>query len=305
MAAFLSFNKIGKKVNNVNLLADFSFGAQKGELLFILGKSNSGKSTLFKILMGFIDKDKGQIFVDGMDYDIRKDEILSKIGYVPQNNIFDNDLNIYENLFLHAELCGLNNVKIKEKILYWANRLNFNQNLKDSIDSTSNSVLKKVAFAKALIQNPDILLIDDLTSSMDYYDRNIIFEIIQEIRASKSILFISQDFSIAELYSDRIIFISNGSVVFNGSTNSLEKEINDSYKYRFTFKRIAPVKFLKDLKQNKNIDKVVSKDNNIQITVKDKSIFFDVFKAAVDYELIDFNMSNSKITELFERIVES
>ena len=273
--------------------------------IVVCGPSGSGKSTLIRCISRLEEHQEGQIFVDGMDYDIRKDEILSKIGYVPQNNIFDNDLNIYENLFLHAELCGLNNVKIKEKILYWANRLNFNQNLKDSIDSTSNSVLKKVAFAKALIQNPDILLIDDLTSSMDYYDRNIIFEIIQEIRASKSILFISQDFSIAELYSDRIIFISNGSVVFNGSTNILEKEINDSYKYRFTFKRIAPVKFLKDLKQNKNIDKVVSKDNNIQITVKDKSIFFDVFKAAVDYELIDFNMSNSKITELFERIVES
>ena len=65
MAAYLSFNKIGKKVNNINLLADLSFGIQKGELVFILGKSNSGKSTLFKILMGFTKKDRGQIFVDG------------------------------------------------------------------------------------------------------------------------------------------------------------------------------------------------------------------------------------------------
>ena len=305
MAAFLSFNKIGKKVNNINLLANLSFGVQKGELLFILGKTNSGKSTLFKILMGFIEKDRGQIFVDGMDYDIRKDEILPKIGYVPQKDIFDENLNLYENLFFHAELCGLNNIKIKEKILYWADRLNFKKNLKDSISLTSNSTLKKVAFSKALIHNPDILLIDDFTSSMDYYDKNIVFEVIQEIRTNKSILFISQDFSLADIYSDRIILINNGNISFNGSIHNLAKEINDMYKYRFTFKRIVPNDFLKLLRENKNIDKVISKDNNVQIMVKDKNTFFDIFKIAINYELIDIKMSNSKLTELFERIIES
>ena len=89
MAAFLSVNKLGKKINNVNLLADLSFGIQKGELLFLLGKSGSGKSTLLKILIGFIKKDRGQIFVDGLDYDIRNEEIIKKIGYVSENDIFD------------------------------------------------------------------------------------------------------------------------------------------------------------------------------------------------------------------------
>jgi ABC-type multidrug transport system ATPase subunit len=305
MAAFLSFNKIGKKVNNINLLADLSFGVQKGELLFILGKTNSGKSTLFKILMGFIEKDRGQIFFDGMDYDIRKNEILPKIGYVPQKDIFDENLNLYENLFFHAELCGLNNIKIKEKILYWADRLNFKKNLKDSISLTSNSTLKKVAFSKALIHNPDILLIDDFTSSMDYYDKNIVFEVIQEIRTNKSILFISQDFNLADIYSDRIILINNGNISFNGSIHNLAKEINDIYKYRFTFKRIVPNDFLKTLRENKNIDKIISKDNNVQIMVKDKNTFFGIFKIAINYELIDIKMSHSKLTELFERIIES
>ena len=304
MAAFLSFNKIGKKVNNLNLLADLSFGVQKGELLFILGKTNSGKSTLFKILMGFVEKDRGQIFLDGMDFDIRKDEILPNIGYVPQKDIFDINLNIEENLFFYAELYCLNKVKIKEKILYWANRLNFKQNLQDSIESISSSTLKKIAFARSLIHDPDILLIDDFTSCMDYYDKNIVFEIIQEIRINKSILIITQDFNLADIYSDRIILINNGSIAFNGSIHNLEQEINDMYKYRFTFKRIVPNQLLKDLRDNKNITKVLSKDNHLQIMIKDKNTFFDVFKMAINYELIDFKMSDSKLTELFERITD-
>ena len=305
MAAYLSFNKIGKKVNNINLLADLSFGIQKGELVFILGKSNSGKSTLFKILMGFTKKDRGQIFVDGMDYDIRQKEILPNIGYTPQQNIFDSNLNIYENLFFHAEMMGVNKLKIKDKIFYWADRLGFKSSLRKSISSTSDSSLKKISFARSLIHNPTILLIDDITTSLDYFDKSLVFEIIQEIRVDKSILFITQDFTNTDIFSDRIILINNGSIGFNGTLNNLEKEINDIYKFRFTFKRIVPNDFIQNLRSNNDIQKIQSKDNNIQIIVKDKRIFFDVFKIAVNYELIDFEMSDSKITELFERIMKS
>ena len=132
-----------------------------------------------------------------------------------------------------------------------------------------------------------------------------IFEIIQEIRVDKSILFITQDFTNTDIFSDRIILINNGSIGFNGTLNNLEQEINDIYKFRFTFKRIVPNDFIQNLRSNNDIQKIQSKDNNIQIIVKDKRIFFDVFKIAVNYELIDFEMSDSKITELFERIMKS
>ena len=303
MAAFLSFNKIGKKINNVNLLADLSFGIQKGEILFILGKTNSGKSTLFKILMGFMAKDKGQIFVDGMDYDIRKNKILSNIGYMPQKNIFDKNLNVYENLSFFAELQGLRKVDINEKIQYWADRLNFKKYLFDQIDLISDSVLKKISFSRALIHNPDILLFDDPTSYMDYYDQNIIFEVIQEIKITKSILFITQDFKIAELYSDRVVIIANGKVAFNGTIQNVEESMDEIYKYRFSFKRIVPSEFLKIIRENKDINKIISRDNNIEIRVRDKKVFFDVFKLAVSYELQDVKMSSSKLTDLFERII--
>ena len=305
MAAFLSFNKIGKKVNNINLLANLSFGVQKGEIFFIIGKTNAGKTTLFKILMGFIEKDRGQIFVDGMDYDIRKNEILPMIGYVPQENIFDYNLNIYENLFFNAELYGLTKVQIHEKISYWSDRLNFKNYLRKPISSTTESVLKKVSFARALIHNPNILLFDELTSSMDYYDQNIIFEVIQEIKKTKSILFITKDFNLVNLYSDRIILMHKGQISFNGSIQNIDQAINDFYRYRFIFKRIVPNQFLKTIRENKNINKVVSSDNIVEVSIKDKNVFFDVFKIAIEYELIDLKISDSKLNELFTRVIES
>ena len=304
MAVFLSVNKLGKKINNKNLLADLSFGIQKGELLFLLGKSGSGKSTLLKILIGFINKDRGQIFVDGLDYDIRNEEIIKKIGYVSENDIFDTDLTVHENLTFSAELNNCNPVKIQEKINYWSNRLEFSRKLNLKIEKLNNSTLRKISLARTLIHNPKVILFDDFTSSMDLYDQSLIFEIIKEIKNDKSILFVTNDLSLPELFSDRIIIIDNGSVTFNGTINNLESKINDSFKYRFTFKRIVPNEFLKSLKNNDKIKNVISKDCNVQISISDKFEFFKIFKMAANYELVDIKISDSKITELFQRLAK-
>ena len=305
MAAFLSVNKLGKKINNVNLLADLSFGIQKGELLFLLGKSGSGKSTLLKILIGFIKKDRGQIFVDGLDYDIRNEEIIKKIGYVSENDIFDTDLTVNENLLFSAELNNCNPIKIQEKINYWSKRLGFSRNLNLKINNINNSTLRKISFTRTLIHNPEVILFDDFTSSMDLYDQSLIFEIIKEIKNDKSILFATNDLSLPELFSDRIIIIDNGSVTFNGTINNLESKINDSFKYRFTFKRIVPNEFLKALKNNDKIKNVTSRDCDVQILTSDKIEFFKIFKLAANYELIDIKISDSKVSELFQRLTNS
>ena len=260
MAAFLSINKLGKKINDKNLLADLSFGIQKGELLFLLGKSGSGKTTLLKILMGFVKKDIGQIYVDGLDFDIRNEEIIRKIGYISKDDIFDQNLTVNENLIFSAELNNCNSVKIEEKIKYWSNRLGFSQNINHKISTLNDSKLKKISLARTLIHNPEIILIDDITSSMDFYDQNLFFEIIREIKNDKSILFATNNLSLTEVFSDRIIVLDNGNIAFNGTINNLESKINDSYKYRFTFKRIVPNEFLKSLKNNNKIKNIISKE---------------------------------------------
>tara|TARA_B100000212_G_C27381971_1_gene537493 strand:- start:2027 stop:2941 length:915 start_codon:yes stop_codon:yes gene_type:complete len=304
MAAFLSINKIGKKINKVNLLADLSFGLQKGEILFLLGKSGSGKSTLLKILMGLVKKDRGQIFVDGLDFDIRKEEIIKKIGYISKNHIFDYNLSIYENLSFFAEINNCKSVNLPEKIKYWAKRLEFDDFLHCDINSLNSTTLNKISFARVMLHNPEIILIDDFTASMDLYDQTLVFEIIKEIKNDKSILFATNDLELSEFYSDRIILLDNGKVTFNGSISNLESQLNDVQKYRFTFKRIVPSEFLKALKNNNKVKNVISKDCNVQVSISDKSDFFKIFNMAINYELVDINISNSKITELFERLTK-
>ena len=113
------------------------------------------------------------------------------------------------------------------------------------INTLNSTTLNKISFARVMLHNPEIILIDDFTASMDLYDQTLVFEIIKEIKNDKSILFATNDLELSEFYSDRIILLDNGKVTFNGSISNLESQLNDVQKYRFTFKRIVPSEFWK------------------------------------------------------------
>ena len=304
MASSLSFDRIGKKSNNNNLLADLSFGVEKGEVLFILGKNHSGKSTLFKILMGLIQKDKGKIFVNGMDYDLRKEEILPIIGYMPQKDCFDYDLNVFDNLYFYAQLNGLNKNNAKKNIFQWSDTFNLRKYLKSNIKDISKGVLKKISFIRALIHNPEFLLLDNPTSEMDLYDRNNFFDIINQIKKDKTILIISNNFKEAELHSDRIIIIHNGSVCLNGNMKNILKTMRTIYKYRISFKRLVPNDFLKKMKENKSIVKLISRERHIEFSVYEESVFLKIIKAAFEYDLVSIKTVSSRLNDIFLRVIE-
>ena len=304
MASSLSINQLGKKVGNSNLLANLSFGAEKGEILFILGKSNSGKSTLFKILMGLSDKDKGKIFINGMNYDQRQKDILSIIGYMPKEDIFDSNLNVFENLFLYARLQGLSTDEAKNNILKWSEKLDFKNHINSNIGNLSSSIIKKISFARALVNEPEFLLLDNPTVGMDAHDTNIFFSIINRIKIDKTILFASDNFDEAENYSDRIIIIHNGEVSVNGSMKSILDSMKAIYKYRISFKRLVPNDFFRKIKENKSVIKSVSRERHIEIAVQNESVFFSIMKLAFEYDVESIKTQSSKLNDIFLKVTE-
>ena len=304
MASSLTINQLGKKIGSSNILADLSSGVEKGEVLFILGNSNSGKSTLFKILMGLIKKDKGKIFFNGMNYDQRKNEILPIIGYMPQNSIFDSNSNVFQNLLFFARSQGIDKRHAKNSIYQWADKLNFKKYINSEIKNLSNSILKKIAFARALIHNPDFLLLDNPTSEMDYHDRNIFFNIINEIKKNKTILLISNNFEESEIYSDRIIIIHKGCISINGSMKNILDSMGAIYKYRISFKRLVPNDFLKEIKNNKSVIKVVSRQRHIEFSVTSETTFLKIIKIAMEYDLDSIKTVSSKLNEVFLKVTQ-
>ena len=98
MEASISLKSIGKKITDKTLLAELSFGLQKGSCLAIVGPNNSGKSSIIKLLSGIIYKDKGQLYISGKDISINPESIKKLTGYMSQKIDFNLTLNIFDNI---------------------------------------------------------------------------------------------------------------------------------------------------------------------------------------------------------------
>tara|TARA_B100000029_G_scaffold132235_1_gene126073 strand:+ start:1413 stop:2330 length:918 start_codon:yes stop_codon:yes gene_type:complete len=303
MASFITFNKIAKKVNNKNLLANLSFGVQKNETLFILGEPGSGRSTLFEILMGTVNRDKGDIFIDGMNYDKRIDEIRSIIGYLPQENIFDNQLNILENLYFYGQLKNMDLSLVKKESRRWADVLGFKEHLYMMPNQIPFEFLRKISIARALLSDPKILLLDNPTLGMNFVDKQLFWQVINEFKNDKTILCISQDFQEIEYCADRVVILNNGAIAMNSSLINIDNAINNTYRYQFVFKKIVPNAFLKQAKLESNIKNIISRDKYFEFTTKSKSVFFKTFQAALEYDLIDLKFSYSKLNEIYLKVI--
>ena len=132
MEASITFKAVGKAIGKKTLLADLSFGVEKGSTFVILGENGSGKSVILKLLVGLIEKDTGSVYIHGQDISTRSLETRSLCGYMPQNINLDEDLTIFDNISIHGQLHGLTSAEAKKNTLHWAELLGLTQFLKQS-----------------------------------------------------------------------------------------------------------------------------------------------------------------------------
>ena len=302
MASILTFEKVGKNVNDKNLLANLSFGLQENEIISIAGKENSGKSMIFKILLGIHEKDKGKIFVKGMDFDVYKNDIFNLFGYLPQENIFDQHQSVYNNLYYFARLRDLDDNNSRSNILKWSNFFDIKNELYENFNSLSFFAKRKIAFIRLLLTNPKILLLDNPTFGMSKNNKEKIWSIINKIKVNKTILFISEDYEEIESYADRILVLDNGNIKLNSSILNLKDNFKGNYKYEFLFKRIVPNDFVKKIKNNDFILNYKVRENKIIFIIKEKQILFQILKLALDYEIINITFDESKLNQIINRV---
>ena len=171
-------------------------------------------------------------------------------------------------------------------------------------NSVPFEILRKISFARSIVNDPDILLFDNPTYGLNIFDKQRIWDTITEFKASKTIITISQDFNETEQYSDRVVIMHNGKAVINSNMSSINNSINDTYRYQFTFKKIVPNNYLRELKNDKNFNNIISRGEFLEFSVKNKQLFFKKFKEALEYDLVDIKYSYSKIDELFKKVTD-
>ena len=224
-----NLNKIYKrnlKSPTKEALKNISFSIKKGSIFGLLGPNGAGKSTIINILAGLVNKTSGKVKIAGIDIDENSIQSKFKIGIVPQELIIDPFFNVYETLEIYAGYYGItkNNRRTDEII----NALGLQDKAKSTPRSLSGGMRRRLLVAKALVHNPDILVLDEPTAGVDVELRNQLWNYVLKLnQAGTTILLTTHYLEEAEKLCDEIAIINKGELIAYDSKDNLMKILSN------------------------------------------------------------------------------
>ena len=206
---------------NEGILGDISLKINPGESLGVLGPNGGGKSTLLKIIVGILKPTNGKIFFNGID--ITKKRPKLKIAYVPQS--FELHPLIPVTIFEFLNL-GIDKSENKADCLEILNRVGLGNKEQQYIHSISGGELQRVLIARAIIQKPDLLVLDEPNNGIDSTGQDQIFNLLEELKSKNKMSLIVVDHNLNQIIkrSDRIICL-NKDIHWHDSKNNLTKKV--------------------------------------------------------------------------------
>jgi len=288
-----------KALDNINL------NIKKGAFFGLLGPNGAGKSTIINILAGLVEKSEGQVKIGGIDTAINPMLAKYKIGIVPQEIMFDPFFTVYETLEIYAGYYGVQKKDRKTNEIISALGLADKSNSKPR--SLSGGMKRRLLVAKALVHNPEILVLDEPTAGVDVELRNQLWEYVKKLNQDfgTTILLTTHYLEEAEALCDQIAVINRGKVIANDKKENLmgllsRKELIISF---YGHDEVGKV----DLKI-KNIDVKNLATNTISITYDpDKIEVAKILKAisSAKIQIKDVSTKQPDLEEIFKFLVRS
>jgi len=205
-----------KRFGDIYAVNDISFELRRGEILGILGPNGAGKTTTMHMLLGLTTPSSGKIRILGLDPDKNREEVLGRINFSSSYVSLPYSLTVRENLLVFARLYSVKNKKEKIEELLSLFELESIKN--DPIRKLSSGQITRVSLAKSLLNDPEILLLDEPTASLDpdIADKTKRLLAEKKNRDGTSILYTSHNMQEMEDLCDRLIFLDHGRIVASG-----------------------------------------------------------------------------------------
>ena len=234
MKSIIEILNLSKNFDNKNILKKINLKITKGESLVIIGKSGSGKSLLMKCVLGILKPSQGEILIKNKNFfSVKRDEkdlILKSIGVTFQGNALFDSMRIWENIsFKLSQNNFFKFSQLKEKVEFSLNQVGLSNSIMYQFPSQlSGGMQKRVAIARAIIDEPEILIFDEPTSGLDPVTGNKINSLIIDNvkRLGSTSITITHDLSSLNKIANKVAMINEGKIIWYGEKQDLKKSKN-------------------------------------------------------------------------------
>lgn len=223
MSKIIEVSHLSKNYKDVKAVKDISFNVNEGEFFSFLGINGAGKSTTINILCTVLQKTSGSVKIGGFDLDKQKEKIKDLIGIVFQNSVLDIQLTVKENLVSRASYYGLSKKQIRERVDYLAKIFSLDEIMNRRYGKLSGGQKRRVDIARALINEPKILFLDEPTTGLDPQTRVQVWNIIHKLRKEKGLtVFLTTHYMEETSECDNVVIIDSGKISANDTPNNLK-----------------------------------------------------------------------------------
>ena len=217
----IEINNLSKQYKRASAVKNISFKINKGKTIGLLGPNGCGKSTTIGMMLGLIKPTSGVVLINGKNIENNRTNLLEKINFISPYIELPKKLTIQENLEIYGRLYGVKN--LKNKILELMEMLNLTEFRKRKTGELSSGQKNRVSLAKALVNDPEILLLDEPTASLDPDVGDYVRGVIESFSSknNSTILLASHNMNEVERLCDEVMMMKNGEIIDQGKSVDL------------------------------------------------------------------------------------
>lgn len=221
----ITVKNISKSFGSVVAVQNLSFEVQANSCFGCLGPNGAGKTTLMKMLYGKCSRDPdSDCFVNVLGYDPLNDELAIKFltGVVPQDNNLDSELNVIGNLMVYARFYGLARATAVERIEYLLHFMELTEKRNSPIKALSGGMQRRLVIARALLNNPKLLILDEPTTGLDPQIRHLIWDKLRQLKKQGTTILVTTHYmEEAFVLCDKIMIVDKSKAIACGTPKEL------------------------------------------------------------------------------------
>jgi ABC-2 type transport system ATP-binding protein len=307
----IELKNVTKKFGNTPVVDGISFEVKKGEIIGFLGPNGAGKTTTMRMITGFFPPTSGAIKVAGFDTAEKPLEAKAKIGYMPENVPLYKELDVHSYLRFVAEVKGVPKAKIESSITKAIEESGITGVKDKVIAKLSKGFRQRVGIAQAIINDPEVLILDEPTVGLDPKQIKEIRELIKKMKGDRTIILSTHILPEVSMTCDKVIVINQGKIIAEGDVETLTRGTGSAS--RIYVELDAPkAQFISEMKKIRSVSDVTVVDKpegglsafNIDMEEGKNAAKDIVAKIAKnDWELLEFKKPQATLEEVFLKLV--